>query len=100
VYTRKDRAGFWISWTHAQGRRRQRKTDAQNITRAKSILSAELLRVEQARMLGHTPPSEETFKEVADRIGANGRRSRNGLILLTAGLGDGLQRNRLRRPCI
>lgn len=67
VYTRKDRAGFWISWTDAQGRRRQRKTDAANITQAKQILAAELLRVEQARMLGHNPPGEETFKEVADR---------------------------------
>lgn len=67
VYQRKDRAGFWISWTDAQGRRRQRKTDAANITQAKQILSAELLRVEQARMLGHAPPGAETFGEVADR---------------------------------
>jgi hypothetical protein len=67
VYTRKDRKGLWISWTDAQGRRRQRKTDAPNITIAKQILSAELLRVEQAKMLGHMPPGEETFKEVADR---------------------------------
>lgn len=67
VYQRDDRPGFWISWTDAQGRRRRRKTDAQNITQAKQILSAELLRVEQARMLGHTPPGDETFKEIADR---------------------------------
>ena len=68
VYERKDRKGFWISWTDAQGRRRQRKTDANNITQAKQILSAELLRVEQAKMLGHTPPGAETFKEVAERF--------------------------------
>jgi integrase len=67
VYQRKDRKGFWISWTDAQGRRRQRKTDAANITQAKQILSAELLRVEQAKMLGHAPPGDETFGEVADR---------------------------------
>lgn len=66
-YERPDRGGWWISWTDAQGRRRQRKTDAQNITQAKAIRAAELLRVEQAKMLGHTPPGDETFGEVADR---------------------------------
>ena len=66
-YQRTDRAGWWISWTDAQGRRRARKTDAQNITQAKQIRAAELLRVEQARMLGHNPPGSETFKEVAGR---------------------------------
>src|SRR5262245_32127804 len=67
VYERDDRKGFGISWTDAQGRRRRRKTDAQNITQAKQILSAELLRVEQAKILGHNPPGEETFEEVAKR---------------------------------
>lgn len=67
VYQRKDRPGFWISWTDAQGRRRFRKTDAQNITQAKQIRSAELMRVEQAKVLGFTPPGEETFAEVAKR---------------------------------
>lgn len=67
IYQRSDRAGFWISWTDAQGRRRYRKTDAQNITQAKQIRGAELLRVEQARMLGFSPPGEESFAEVAAR---------------------------------
>lgn len=67
IFKRKDREGFWISWTDAQGRRRYRKTDAQNITQAKKIRAAELLRVEQARMLGFSPPGEETFAEVAAR---------------------------------
>jgi integrase len=67
VYQRKDRPGWWISWTDAQGRRRFRKTDAQNITQAKQIRAAELLRVEQARILGHAPPGHDTFREVADR---------------------------------
>lgn len=67
VYQRKDRPGFWITWTDAQGRRRQRKTDAANITQAKQIRAAELLRVEQAKMLGHQPPGKETFAEVAER---------------------------------
>ena len=66
-YQRKDRKGWWISWTDAQGRRRQRKTDAQNITQAKAILAAELLRVEQAKILGHQPPGKDTFGEVAER---------------------------------
>jgi integrase len=68
VYQRKDRPGWWITWTDAQGRRRQRKTDAQNVTQAKAIRAAELTRVEQARILGHNPPGAETFKEVADRF--------------------------------
>lgn len=67
IYQRKDRGGFWISWTDAQGRRRYRRTDAQNITQAKQIRAAEMLRVEQARMLGFSPPGEETFAEVAAR---------------------------------
>src|SRR5581483_6897325 len=68
IYQRKDRPGFWVSWTDAQGRRRYRKTDAQNITQAKQIRAAELLRVEQAKLLGHAPPGEETFAEVAKRF--------------------------------
>src|SRR5262245_46151461 len=67
VYQRKDRPGWWISWTDAQGRRRFRKTDAQNITQAKQIRGAELLRVEQAKMLGHLPPGRDTFEEVSER---------------------------------
>lgn len=68
VYTRKDRPGFWITWTDAQGRRRFRKTDAQNITQAKQIRAAELVRVEQAKILGFNPPGKETFAEVAARF--------------------------------
>ena len=67
IFQRKDRTGFWISWTDAQGRRRYRKTDAQNITQAKQIRDAELLRVEQARILGLSPPGKETFSEIAAR---------------------------------
>lgn len=67
IYQRKDRPGFWITWVDAQGRRRTRKTGAQNITQAKQIRAAELLRVEQAKMLGVSPPGKETFEEVAAR---------------------------------
>src|SRR5262245_18575230 len=41
VYQRKDWPGWWISWTDAQGRRRRRKTDAQNTTQAKAVRAAE-----------------------------------------------------------
>lgn len=67
VYQRNDRDGFWITWVDAQGRRRRRQTDAQNITQAKQIRAAELMRVEQAKMLGFTPPGKEMFEEVATR---------------------------------
>src|ERR1051325_4177538 len=67
IYTPKGRSGFWISWVDAQGRRRRRKTDAQNITQAKQARSAEMLRAEQAKTLGFAPPGEETFAEVGDR---------------------------------
>jgi integrase len=67
VYERKDRPGFWISWTDAQGRRRRRKTDAQFKDQAKLALSAELVKVEQSKVLGFTPPGEDTFTEVAQR---------------------------------
>jgi integrase len=68
IYERKDRKGFWISWNDAQGRRRYRKTDAQTITQAKQIRAAELVRVEQARALGFTPPGTDTFAQVATRF--------------------------------
>lgn len=68
IYTRKDRPGLWISWIDAQGRRRRRKTDAGNTHQAKSALSAELVRVEQSKVLGFAPPGEETFSDIAQRF--------------------------------
>ncbi|MFL6212046.1 MAG: tyrosine-type recombinase/integrase [Pyrinomonadaceae bacterium] len=68
IYKRKDRPGLWISWIDAQGRRRRRKTDAQSTFQAKSALSAELVRVEQAKVIGFAPPGEETFTAVAHRF--------------------------------
>src|SRR5262245_55967463 len=67
IYERKDRKGFWISWIDVQGRRRYRKTDAQNITQARQIRNAELIRVEQARALGFSPPGDDSFEAVAKR---------------------------------
>jgi len=40
IYQRSDRAGLWISWTDAHGRRRYRKTEAQNITQPIIALAA------------------------------------------------------------
>lgn len=68
IYQPSNRDGFWISWIDAQGRRRRRKTDAQNITQAKQFRNAEMLKVEQAKALGFNPPGEETFEEVAVRF--------------------------------
>lgn len=68
VYTRKDRGGYWISWTDAQGRRRYRKTSAESLVQARKILAAERIRVEQAKVIGFAPPGEEMFEEVAKRF--------------------------------
>jgi integrase len=68
VYRRKDRDGYWISWTDAQDRRRYRKTEAETLEQARFARSAETLRVEQARYLGFTPPGEDSFADVAARF--------------------------------
>jgi integrase len=68
VYKRKDRPGLWISWKDVQGRRRYRKTDANTLAQARSARSAELVRVEQAKVLGFMPPGEDAFAEAATRF--------------------------------
>jgi len=68
VYTRKDRIGYWITWTDAQGRRKFRKTNARTLQQARSARAAELVKVEQAKVIGFTPPGEDTFAEVAKRF--------------------------------
>src|SRR5687768_17371694 len=68
IYQRKDRAGLWITWTDAQGKRRRRKTKANNKHQARQALAAELLRVEQAKTLGFNPPGKETFADVAKKF--------------------------------
>jgi integrase len=66
IFTRKDRPGaFYITWTDAQGRRRKRKTNAKTYTQAKQARSAELVKAEQAKVLGFSAPGEETFAEVS-----------------------------------
>jgi integrase len=68
VYTRGDRKGYWISWTDAQGQRRFRRTNAQTLAQARAARAAELVKVEQAKVLGFTPPGEDSFASVAQRF--------------------------------
>lgn len=67
IYLRKDRPGYWISWTDAQGRRRYRKTDAGTLAQARNARAAELIKVEQSRILGFAPPSDDSFADLATR---------------------------------
>lgn len=68
IYTPKNRHGYWISWTDAQGRRRRRKTSAKTLSQARSARAAELVRVEQAKALGFAPPGKETVSDVSARF--------------------------------
>ena len=68
IYQRKDRPGFWITWTDAQGKRRRRKTKAANHSQARTTLAAELVKVEQAKTLGFSPPTKDSFLKVADKF--------------------------------
>jgi integrase len=54
---------FW--WTC---RRKQRKLKgAHTLTQARELRSAELQKVERARVLGYTPPAKDTFAEIITR---------------------------------
>jgi hypothetical protein len=69
VYTRSDRGNeYWITWTDEQGRRHRRRTDAHTLQQARAARSAEVVRVEQAKVLGFAPPGQDTFAEVAKRF--------------------------------
>lgn len=68
VYTRKDRPGYWISWQDAQGRRRYRRTNAQTLSQARKIRAAELVRVEQTKILGFAAPGNESFSDLSARF--------------------------------
>ena len=67
IYTPKNRKGYWISWTDAQGRRRRRKTNANTLSQARSARAAELVRVEQHKALGFAPPGLESMSDVSTR---------------------------------
>ncbi len=68
IYKRKDRLGYWTHWRDAQGKRKWRKLNVRTLQQARRVREAELLRVEQAKCLGFTPPGAETFSEVAKRF--------------------------------
>jgi len=68
IYTRKDRQGYWMHWTDARGRRRWRKLNVVTLQQARKVRAAELVRVEQSRVLGFTPPGEDRFADVATRF--------------------------------
>jgi integrase len=65
IYTRKDRPGYWISYKDADGRRRRRKVEATNRTKAGDLRSGYVSREETARAHGVRPAGPETFAEVA-----------------------------------
>jgi integrase len=68
IYKRKDRDGFWTSWTNAQGRRKWRKLKVQTLQQARKVRAAELSRVEREKALGFAPPGEDTFSDVKKRF--------------------------------
>src|SRR3982750_800057 len=68
IYKRKDRDGFWMRWTNAQGKRKTRKVNAPTLTEARKALAAELFLVDKAKCLGLMPPGEETFSEVTKKF--------------------------------
>lgn len=65
IYTRKDRPGYWISYKDADGRRRRRKVEAPNKTKAGGLRSGYVSREETAKALGIRPAGSETFAQVA-----------------------------------
>jgi len=68
IYTRKDRPGYWMHWSDAQGRRRWRKLNVSTLQQARKARAAELVRVEQAKVLGFTAPGEDTFVDISKRF--------------------------------
>ena len=68
------RGSYHISYTDAQGRRKQRKLKgAHTLTQARSLRDAELRNIEKAHVLGYTPPGKETFAEIMARYLAHQR---------------------------
>jgi len=56
------RGSYYISYTDAQGRRKQRKLKGViSLTEAKKMRAAEVQNVEKARILGYTEPTKDTF---------------------------------------
>ncbi len=68
IYTRPDAAGYWGSWTSADGRRIRRRFDVATLQQAKDALAAEKLKVEEAIKFGKPLLSEATFATFADEF--------------------------------
>jgi integrase len=68
IYTRPDAAGYWGSWTDAQGRRVRRRFDVATLQQAKDALAAEKLKVEEAIKFGKPLLSEAAFSTFADEF--------------------------------
>lgn len=54
---------YRISYTDAQGRRHQEKTNAHTLTQARAIRAQKMQEAEKQRVLGYAPPSRDTFAE-------------------------------------
>lgn len=67
IFRRKDREGYFLSWVDAQGRRRKRKARGKTLGEVRAELEAEHVRVRKAIELGFTPPSKDTFADLASR---------------------------------
>jgi len=65
IYTRKDRDGYWVSYNDSDGRRRRRKVEAANRTKAGDLRSGFVSREQVAKAHGVRPPGPESFAEVA-----------------------------------
>lgn len=88
VYTRKDRPGYWIDYKDASGRRRRRRVDAATLSQARDAYSNERINAERTRTLGFSPPTDDSFTEVAreflayqkGRIGAANYERERGIV--------------------
>jgi hypothetical protein len=65
IYTRSDWPGYWISYKDADGRRRQRKVEAPNRTKAPDLRSGYVSREETAKAHGVRPAGPDSFANVA-----------------------------------
>ena len=66
IFVRK--GSFYISFTDAQGRRRQKKArGAHTLQQARNKREAEISDVEYALKYGIAPPTKETFSEIITR---------------------------------
>jgi hypothetical protein len=65
IFTRKDRPGYWISYQDADGRRRRRKVEAPNKTKASELRSGFVHTEEVAKAHGVRPAGPETFFDVS-----------------------------------